>query len=462
MRSKQIATTCVLALLPILAWTQPTSFSTTLEEYLNVQQQRIGFAGSVLVVCQDSTWYEKHMGFASLELEVPLDENSVFRIASISKTFTAMLVALAVAEGKLSYEDSIATFFPRLPDSLWRQITIDQLLSHRSGIPHNEGIKDYWPVISRLSLDKNRALAEILKMELLFRPGERFHYSSPGYFLLARILEAAYRRPYAVLLEEKIIGPLGMDRTGVFTNTRLIPGMVSGYHLLENSPVVAPYRDASLMAGSGDLFATARDLATWAQSFDQDRWPGEIKEKLFSPHGKSGTPADRLYGYGWYIRPAAGDRKLAWYHGGGSFGCSALLAHYPAEKLSVVILSNLSTLPVNELWEDMEKILFGQPFEMPRVKKELPLPEEELRKFTGRYQAKNGALLQLFMHQEQLYAKLGDNPPFRLFAEGSGRFYGKKADVQFTFTTGDEGKITGLAATRKGQEIRFIKSIQDE
>jgi CubicO group peptidase (beta-lactamase class C family) len=404
----------------------------------------------VLVTQYNKVLYQAVIGKASQELDASMSPGAVFKVASISKQFTAMLVLLAVQEGKLRLDDSLARFFPALKDTQWRRINLDQLLSHTSGIPHNEGISGYWESRSLQSLSKEQALAAILAMKLLFQPGTAMKYSSPGYFLLACILETVYQRPYAALLEEKIGHPLQMSHTGVYSTGKIVQGMVPGYHLLNDSLITAPYRDFSLMKGSGNLYATAADLTKWNNSFSTDTiWSKALQQLLFTPH-TNGTPA---YGYGWFIRPG---KRLAYYHGGGTFGCSALSAWYPAEKVSVVILSNVSVLPVNELWDDIEKIVFKEPFQLPEINRSIQLSRKELEAFTGRYTSGDQELT-IGLSGDQLYAKLGPNPPFEIYPESRNKFYGKKVNVHLTFNLDGEGNSTGLEAEGRGQTHHFNK-----
>lgn len=252
-----------------------------IQQYLSIQQKQLGFNGVVCIARQGHILYEGSFGKASYELGVPMDTMTVFKIASISKPFTAMQTLLACEEGLLLESDSIGKFYPQLTDTTWRSITIRQLLLHQSGIPHNEGIPRYWQEKAFLPLDRERCLSEIFGMTLLFNPGTETHYASPGYFLLADILEQLYRKPYAALLKEKITDPLAMPHTGMYDGRAIIPGMAAGYHLLVGGLIVAPHRDPSLMKGSGNLYASARDLTTWLSSFGGDKWPPTAMSKLF-------------------------------------------------------------------------------------------------------------------------------------------------------------------------------------
>ena len=424
--------------------------SELLHKYLEIQNQRISFNGVVLVTKSNQPLYQISIGKASQELDIPMSPGAVFKVASISKQFTAMLIVLAAREGKLRLDDSLTLFFPELKDTQWRKIKLNQLLAHISGIPHNEGISDYWLMKSRLPLSKEQAIAEIFTMKLLFEPGTDTKYSSPGYFLLACILETVYKRPYAAILEEKILQPLQMKHSGVNITGKMIPGMVSSYHLLNDSLIGAPYRDLSLMKGSGDLYSSAEDLAKWTNSFSTNGiWSDSLQKLLFTIHSQK-TP---YYGYGWFIRPG---KRFAYYHGGGTFGCSALSAWYPQEQVSIVILSNVSILPINELWNDIEKIVFKEPFELPAVNHAIQMSSSALQTFTGRYM-QDKQELSILLVNDQLYAKLGTNPPFEIYPENRFKFYGKKVNVRVSFKPDGEGNITGLEAEVRGQKYQFNK-----
>jgi CubicO group peptidase (beta-lactamase class C family) len=440
----------MITFLGILVSIASSGQSESLNKYIEVQHKRMHFNGVVLVTKNNQQLYCITVGKASHELNVSMKPEAVFKVASISKQFTAMLVALAIQERRVRPEDSLAQFFPQLENSTWRNINVHQLLSHTSGIPHNEGIKDYWLLRSLQPLSKKQALDEIFQMNLLFKPGMDMKYSSPGYFLLACILEIVYQRPYAALFAEKILQPLQLKQTGVYVTGKMVPGMVSAYHLLNDSLIDAPYRDFSMMKGSGDLYSNAEDLAKWNNSFFGDNiWSDSIKKLLFTCH----NPKTPFYGYGWFIRPG---KRLAYYHGGGTFGCSALSALYPQEKVSVVILSNVSTLPVNELWNDIEKIIFKEPFELPVASQAITMSTTALQAFTGRYMQDQHEL-QILLIKDQLYAKLDRNPPFEIYPENELKFYGKKVSVNLTFKVDAAGNILSVEAAVRGQVHHFNK-----
>ncbi len=430
-----------------------------LHEYLTTQHQRIGFNGVVMVSVNNHIIHQDAVGLGSNELNAPITPESVFRIASITKQFTALLTILAAEEGKFALTDSLARFFPELTDPTWQKITLHQLLTHTSGLPHNEGIASYWNVKSFLPLSDEQAITEIFGLKLLAEPGKETHYSSPGYYLLASVLEKVYQNTYANILAEKIGEPLRLSNTGVASSRKIIPRLTSAYHMLGDCMIVAPHRDFSLMKGSGDLYASAQDLTRWNSSLlDSKIWTREIKEQLFSVQNQQSMHGrEDAYGYGWFIRPGGNRTRKAYYTGGGTFGCSAISVIYPEEDMSIVILSNVSTLPVDELWNDVEKIVFGEDFKLPVIHKEQKLSVEHLGKMPGSYVAENGMKLSISLMGSQLYAKLGNNPAFEIYPEALFQFYGKKVAVALRFQPDDAGNVTLVEAEGKGQKFTFKK-----
>ncbi|GAB2801633.1 hypothetical protein GCM10027275_54670 [Rhabdobacter roseus] len=398
------------------------------------------------------------IGLASVELAAPIRTSSRFRIASITKQFTAALVVKAVEDGKLHLDAPLSRFFPEAP-APWHSITLHQLLTHTAGIPHNEGIRDYWAVKSRLPLSASQAQAEIFGMPLLFPPGTGTHYSSPGYFLLATILEQIYQDSFANILDKHVLEPLDMRASGLYSSGRVVPLMTSGYHLAGDSLQVAPYRDMSLMKGSGDLYTSAADLVRWNAHLMEGTWTSpKVTERLFSVQNPGSVNGHTdPYGYGWYLRGASGVLPEARYTGGGTFGCSALSVMYPRTKTSLIILSNVSTLPVNQLWADLEKIMLELPFSMPELLEAQVPSQQDITQLPGAYQTTSGQVLRILTADGKLYAKLGGNPPFELFKSAELRFFGKKVSVTFTFQRNDEGTIASVSADGRGQNILFMR-----
>ncbi|MEO6230571.1 MAG: serine hydrolase domain-containing protein [Ferruginibacter sp.] len=430
-----------------------------LKQYFDLQQKRIGFNGVVLVARNGEVISENAFGFSSIELNVPMQTDNKFLIASVSKQFTAMLTVNAVSEGKLHFDDTLAMFFPEINKLQWRSITIQQLLNHSSGIPHNEGIADYWTGKALQDLTEAQGIAAILQMKLLFKPGTDVKYSSPGYMLLYLILQKIYGTSYSNLLQQKIKTPLQLTATGEYTSGKIISGMASPYHLLRDSLIKAPHRSFSLMKGSGNLYSTAEDLLKWNEDFiNNNVWRKSIDAKLSNVFSQHTINENAYYTNGIFIKPGDESTGNAFFHGGGSFGCSAITVVYPKDKIIFILLSNVSFLPVQELWQDAEKIIFNKPFALPELNNQTKLSDSEMMHLTGAYEDEQQQMkLLIITEKNQLYAKLGNNPPFEIFATDKMHFFGKKVNVKFTFTQDESGVVRSVQTEGRGRKIFFNK-----
>lgn len=238
----------ILVLSGLLSWSPllfgQANWQTRLQEYLTLENQRLGFHGVCLVAKGEEVIYHQAFGKASFEHGIPMNTEHRFKIASISKSFTGLLMGLAVEEGRLKAGDRVGQYLPEFVEGYWKEVSLQQLLTHTSGVPHHAAIPDYWKVKSKIPQATAAILGDIKALPFLFRPGTDVKYSSPAYYLLAQVLEKVYQKDYHTLLAEKIIEPLRLKATGVYDPHQVMPGMTTGYHLLsEDSLIVAPYRD---------------------------------------------------------------------------------------------------------------------------------------------------------------------------------------------------------------------------
>lgn len=444
----------VLILLSILqighSQSEPISSQNDLSEYLNYLHNVKKFSGEILVARNSEIVFHDAIGMASKELNIPMEVNSKFHIASITKTFTGALLSIAKSEDRLAFENKAIDFIPNL-SSTFDNITIDQLLTHTSGLPHNEAIADYWQTKSRLQLSSIEMVEEINRLKLISQPGEKFSYSSLGYYLLSIILEEVYEKKFHVILNEKILQPLKLDNTGNTNSLEIIPKMVNGYHLLPNDSLVkAPYRNYSMLKGAGDLYSTAKDLMLWNQDFlHTSRLSNSEQSEIFDFENHAGS-----YGYGWYVDHT---NYKKYYHGGGTWGFSSHNAYYPEKGVSIIILSNTSTLPVLSIGSQIEKIVFGEAVDIPQIAENESKPKFPLAQYAGSYLSTSGKMkFNVVLQKQQLFAQLQGNPPFLITPMGGNRFLGKKIDIELEFTAVD-GQIKGIVAERMGRKFEFKK-----
>ncbi|MEL7532019.1 MAG: serine hydrolase domain-containing protein [Bacteroidota bacterium] len=422
-----------------------------LNDYLSYLSSTRNFSGEILVAQGDEILFQNVIGLSSRELGVDIQKNDRYKIASISKSYCAALILKAQEEERIEVSNTLGYYLDDITGEL-QEVNIHELLSHTSGLPHNEGIADYWRVKSKLAFSKAQIITELNSVSLLSDAGSQYHYSSLNYLLLSLILEEVYGKPYEEILREKILNPLALTATASNNGMAVIPHMTNGYHLLNDSVVQAPYRNYSLLQGAGDLYSNATDLWRW----DRLLWEGDFlsaasRNAMFRTHQSTDKEAD--YGYAWYI---ADEGIYRFYHGGGTWGYSSLHVIYPELNLYVLVLSNVASLPMDLIEVELQSLLLDQTarFRMETVAHS-ELTAVELALYEGRYLSDSGQMaLSIKLSENQLYAQLGPNPPFAIYPRGQQQFIGKKVNVSFTFELANE-QVFGITAKRMGQTFHF-------
>ena len=326
----------VLAASSAAAASRQEGLDTLLTRYHALRQ----FNGTVLVADDKGVVHQKAYGSANFEWQVPHTVDTRFRIGSITKQFTAVVVLQLVAEGKLKLDEKLVTYLPDYRKDTGSRVTLHHLLNHTSGIPSYTGLPGFMQNDSRDRFGVSDFVKKFASGDLEFEPGTKFRYNNSGYFLLGAIIEKVTGKPYAQVLQERLFDPLGMNHSGYDTAAPLIPKRASGYMLRPQGYVNAPYLDMSIPYAAGSLYSTVYDLYLWDRALHGNALlPAALKQKMFEP-GLEG------YGYGWFIKPltlADGKTKVSTVsHGGGINGFNTLLLRVPERKQVVVLLDNTS------------------------------------------------------------------------------------------------------------------------
>jgi CubicO group peptidase (beta-lactamase class C family) len=337
---------------------QQSAAANAVDAYLSKEAQEHRFSGAVLIEQDGTVLLSRGYGMADWQQRVPNTPQTQFRIASLTKQFTAMAILLLQHAGKLSVDDPICRFIAPCP-APWQAITIAEVLSHTSGIPDlaDGDIADY-----TRPLMPSQLLALIAAKPLDFTPGSQFRYSSAGYNVLGVVIEHASGLPYATYLRQAIFAPLHMDHSGYDVNHPALPAHATGYSTWQQP---ADFFDITLPFAAGGLASTVEDLARWDQALAAGTLlPAAALAQLFAPRAVlcptagHGCPAGftRLgYGFGWYV----GQDTLGTveYHVGDLLGYKSLLARYPDRRLTIIALSNLESTDTGALQRDLEKLL---------------------------------------------------------------------------------------------------------
>lgn len=313
------------------------------------------FMGSVLVARGDKVLFSKAYGFANLEWDVPNTPDTKFRIGSLTKQFTAVLILKLEEEGKLRINDPVKKYIADAP-AAWDRITIFHLLSHTSGLPDYTNLPDY-PKLQTLPTTATGIIARFRDKPLEFEPGEKWKYCNSGYVVLTAIIEKVTGVPYEKFLQDRILTPLGLKDTGYDSAARVIRHRASGYLLdaggqVENSKFI----DMTVPQGAGALYSTTGDLLKWELALFGGR---VLQPRSFE---KMTTPVKNNYGFGLFIRTANRHQMIE--HTGGIDGFNTDLAYFPDERLTIVVMRNINLRTrQTEITRKLAAVYFGEPVE---------------------------------------------------------------------------------------------------
>ena len=286
---------------------------------------------SVLVVKDGKTVVAKSYGYADLEAKVRATPQTNYRLASVTKQFTAAAILLLAEDGKLSIDDKVQRWLPSLPQS---DVTIRQLLSHTGGLIDYE---DVMPADTKAPLHD----ADVLRIlegqdRTYFAPGTSYRYSNSGYALLALIVGRTSGKDFATFLRERIFVPLGMTNTVAFEDgISTVADRAYGYSEIDGRWQRTDQSLTSAVLGDGGIYSSIEDLAKWNAALDDSRLLSAPSRKLaFSPHTTTDEPDVEHYGFGWRL-----NRDTQW-HSGETIGFRNAIVRWLAQKLAVIVLTN--------------------------------------------------------------------------------------------------------------------------
>jgi CubicO group peptidase (beta-lactamase class C family) len=287
---------------------------------------------SVLVVRDGKVIVSRAYGLADVEARVAATPQTNYRLASVTKQFTATAILLLYQESKLSLDDRIKHWLPSLPSAL-DSVTIRQLLTHTSGIIDYEDVMPAGTTAQLHDADVLRLLES--QDSTYFKPGTKYQYSNSGYALLALIVERVSGKRFATFLHDRIFAPLGMNHTVAFENgISTVSNRAFGYTMKDSAWTRKDQSTTSAVLGDGGIYSSIDDLVRWDAALYDSRLLNDASRKLaFSPQTPTDQP-DVSYGLGWRITG-----ETLW-HSGETSGFRNVIVRYPARHLTVVILTN--------------------------------------------------------------------------------------------------------------------------
>ena len=363
----------------------------------------------------DDVLLMKGYGLADIENDVPATAETVYRIGSITKQFTAAAVMQLVEAGAIELDDPMTEYLPDYPMQ-GHVVTIRHLLTHTSGIKSYTGLEEWRPKI-RLDLTDEELVALVRDEPFDFAPGERYLYNNSGFYLLGMIVAVASGEPYRDYLGTHIFEPLGLAGSSYCDERPIILNRAEGYELVRGELLNDEPLSMNQPGAAGALCSTVGDLLDWTRALREGVVVSAAGYEQMTTPGTLGSGAATSYGFGLGLGQLVGHPSVS--HGGGINGFSTMLAHYPETDLDVVVLSNTPGPHVDRTAETIAKWALGVAVATVR---DGPITPREIAAFVGVYRVAPGFELSVFEQDGQLWSQATGQSAFRLRSQGNGTF----------------------------------------
>jgi D-alanyl-D-alanine carboxypeptidase len=346
-----------------------------LDQYFDRLAEKNKAMGTLVIAKDGKVIYSRSIGYAQVDETVkkPLTAESRYRIGSITKMYTAVMIYQLVEEGKLKLTDTLGKFFPQIPNA--GKITLAQILAHRSGI-HDSLVDPNMRTQPKTSpMTKDEMLALIVKGKPDFEPGTKHQYSNSGFTLLGMIIEKATGKTYAENLKQRITSKIGLKDTYIATGNIDVNNNESLTYRYSGSWKQEPETHPSILFGAGSIISTPADMAKFIYVL--------FELKLISKqHLAIMTTIQDDEGSG--MEPFEFGNRTFYGHTGGGDNYGAWLVYMPAEKLALAYTTNAKVYPVGDIMKGITDIYYNKPFEIPSFEA-LAISTELLDKYVGIY-----------------------------------------------------------------------------
>jgi D-alanyl-D-alanine carboxypeptidase len=409
-----------------------------LDQYFDVLEANDKFMGSTVLMKNGNVVYSRALGYADVENKVKATTDTKYGIGSVSKTFTAAMIIMAVEEKKLTLDQTIEKYFPTILNA--NKITIRHLLSHRSGI-HNFTSDAGFDTLRLKNTSRGTLVNIIAKAGSDFIPDATASYSNSNYVLLSYMLEDVYKKSFGEILKEKIAMPLGLKNT-YFGMSGDIENNGSHSYIVSDPWAKQEPSHSSIPLGAGAIISTPTELAQFITAL----FTGKLVSKTSLTEMM--VIRDDL-GLGLMVFPF--EEKRAFGHTGGIEGYSALLAFFPKDSVAFALVSNGSNTNSNNISIAALSAMYNRPYDIPTFKTYSYKPGE-LSRYTGEYFNPSFPLtITITDKGNRLYGQGTGQPEFPLEAIEEHIFKFDQADATLIF----DPAVKSLLLKQYGGEILF-------
>ncbi|NNK11922.1 MAG: serine hydrolase [Flavobacteriaceae bacterium] len=405
------------------------------ENYTDTYVKTGDFSGCILITKAGQTIYSGCFGKANQSFGVSNSLQTKFKIGSVSKQFTAAAILVLEQQEKLKTSDKLSQYFPEIPKA--EKITLEQLLTHTSGITDIYNIPDF----NQLSL-RNKKISDIaglvLEAELEFEPGSQYRYSNGGYAILAEVIERLSGELYQDFLKKHLFIPLKMDNTAHARSNEVVANLAVGYDALDYKDLkITTYLDPEILKGGGSLYSTVEDM---------QRWINSIKEKsLLSGSSYDKMLKDYGHGYGLGISVYTSNEQDVFGHDGRINGYIADYLHYRESDVSIIILGNIQTGVADFFRSDIAAIVFGKEYRS-RAKTALPKIDGEInpKPYLGTYAFGPNFKVYVELMDGSIQARANEGGYSELVPLIDGRFFSRTLYAYIDFKKDTSGSVTKM------------------
>jgi D-alanyl-D-alanine carboxypeptidase len=418
-----------------IAQTIDTKKLDQLFDILNAENEAMS---SIAISQNGAVVYRRSIGYRDAEGTMPSNELTKYRIGSITKMFTAVMIFQLIEEGKLTLDTRLNTFFPQIPNA--GEITIRQLLSHRTGI-HNFTDDASFRASTTVARTHDEMLEMIKAGDSDFAPDTKCEYSNSNFVLLGYMVEKLTSMKYNDALQSRIVKRAGLRDIYIGAPADVTKNECFSFYK-EDKWTLASETDMSIPEGAGAIVCTPTELTHFIESLFALKL---MNEKSFNEM-KTFTG-----GMGLGIFQIPFGQHQGYGHNGGIDGFASILSHFPEDKLTIAYCSNGESYPLNDILIGVLSICYGLPYEMPEFKV-IELPSEELDQFVGNYSSPDFPMkITIYKQEDQLMAKATGQSSFPLQAVSKTKFKFDAAGIVLKF----HPETNEMTLLQGGNEVRM-------
>ncbi len=409
------------------------------------EQFKPGESGATALIAQKGKIvYHKAFGQANLELNVPMQPQTIFRIGSITKQFTAIAILQLMEQGKLNLQDEITKFIPDYPTH-GHKITVEHLLTHTSGIKSYTDMKEFRDIIQK-NMKPEELISFFKNQPMDFAPGTQWNYNNSGFFLLGYIIEKVSGKTYPDYVEQVFFKPLGMTNSYYGNDEKLIKNRAAGYEPAKDGIQNASPMSMTLPYAAGSIQSTVEDLWKWHQAVHAYKLvKKETLEKAFTPYKLINSKATN-YGYGWFLGDIQGSPTIE--HGGGINGFLTSSIYLPKEDIFVAVFSNSTAKSPDNVAVKLAAWAIDKPYNF----KEITLDENTLKSYVGVYENPENGQRIITLENGKLYSRRSGGSKSQIKPYEKDKFFFETSLSFLNFQRSVNEMITGVISSQRGAQ----------